>query len=491
MAIELYYPETKATKKIDANGKIFFSLSFSNDLKTDLTPINNNFATTTTKMKAHNLYIISSEKLPSLSDPNYPNNFATHYLVISQGTQSNNINNCLAIPICNDYEGPWSKYAKKINKTQAKSVDKLIQNLKSVLIDLNATMSELTGNESIGSYKKYDNIEMFFPNENQIATKSKLSLYIIDKFIYVEPVIKASLYSELIQISYKRRAQDSTAKYEIASVSAKCENTTAAKDPSPLFDIGKPDDMSNFIYTNVGIIFSWIIILFLFSVLNKKYNIHWGIKLFLLIIACLPIIIYFSIYKGGSINAILTSDAAQSIKNSDVAQSIKNSDIAQSSQSSDDEMGTAAAKAEAEAQAKKAKAQAQAKSFEGLAYVMNELGIDPRETIQYLLRYLVIYMLYSIIVVSGILLMIIKNMINESNMNLFEYVKQFILGSWNKIVGFFPRMYRFIIGIMPWAQFSSYFVNEILTPGFKFLIFFYIVSLLIMGSIVLAGVKII
>lgn len=490
MSIELYYPETKATKNIDANGKIFFKLSFSDDLKTDLTPINNNFATTTTKMKAHNLYIISSEKLPSLSDPIYPNNFATHYLVISQGTQSDKIDNCLAIPICNDYEGPWSKYAKKLNKTQAKSVDKLIQNPKSVLIDLNTTMSELTGNESIGSYKKYDKIDMFFPNES--ATKKTMTLYIIDKFIYVEPVIKASLYSELIKTSYKRRLPNSTNKYKIASVSAKCENTTAAKDPSPLFDIGKPDDMSNFIYANVGIIFSWIIILFCFSVLNKKYNIHWGIKLILLIISCLPIIIYFSIYKGGSINAILTSDAAQSIKNSDVAQSIKDSNIPQLSQGSDaTKIDTTAVQAEAEAQAKKAKAKALAESYEGLAFFMNELGIDPRETIQYLSKYLVLYMIYSIIVVSGILSIIIKNTINESNMFVSEYIKQGALVNWNKLVGVFPRMYRFIIGVMPWAQFSSYFVNEILTPGFKFLIFFYIVSLLIMGSIALAGIKII
>ena len=490
MSIELYYPETKATKNIDANGKIFFKLSFSDDLKTDLTPINNNFATTTTKMKAHNLYIISSEKLPSLSDPIYPNNFATHYLVISHGTQSDKIENCLAIPICNDYEGPWSKYAKKLNKTQAKSVDKLIQNPKSVLIDLNTTMSELTGNESIGSYKKYDKIDMFFPNES--VTKKTMTLYIIDKFIYVEPVIKASLYSELIKTSYKRRLPNSTAKYEIASVSAKCENTTAAKDPSPLFDIGKPDDMSNFIYTNVGIIFSWIIILFCFSVLNKNKNFHWGIKLFLLIISCLPIIIYFSIYKGGSINAILTSDAAQSIKNSDVAQSIKDPNIPQLSQGSDaTKIDTTVVQAEAEAQAKKAKAKALAESYEGLAFFMNELGIDPRETIQYLSKYLVLYMIYSIIVVSGILSIIIKNTINESNMFVSEYVKQTILEKWNKLVGVFPRMYRSIIGVMPWAQFSSYFVNEILTPGFKFLIFFYIVSLLIMGSIALAGIKII
>jgi hypothetical protein len=290
--VELYYPETTATKQIsDVDGRIFFDLSFNNDLNGNK-PISKNFATSSLyndQFIAHNLFINSAENLPSLSDPNYPDNYATHYLVIFQKNTTSDISNCVAIPICNNYNGPWSTYAKDLKKTQVRSVDKLIKNQTSVLIDLNSTINELTGIGS--SYKKYNNIEINY----QIAEKKtmKTTLYVIDKFIYVEPVIKPSFYKQLITTSYKNTQPESTNTYKFVSVSASCGNTKSSS-PSPLFDIGKkPDAMSKFIYMNVLIIVIYLIILLLF------YNYYKTIPPWGLLILCIPLFSHLFIYKSG------------------------------------------------------------------------------------------------------------------------------------------------------------------------------------------------
>jgi hypothetical protein len=288
--VELYYPETTAAKQIsDVDGRIFFDLSFNNDLSGNK-PISKNFATSSSdndQFIAQNLFINSAENLPSLSDPNYPDNYATHYLVIFQKNASTN--NCIAIPICNNYNGPWSTYAKDLKKTQVRSIDKLIQNQTSTIIDLNSTINELKG---IGrSYKRYDDIEINYQNNDKKTMKT--TLYVIDKFIYVEPVVKPSLYKQLITTSYRNAQPNSTDKYKMVSVSASC-GTPRSSSPSSLFNIGKkPDAMSKFIYMNVLIVVVYLIVLLLF------YNSYETIPPWGLLVLCFPLLAYSFMYTPG------------------------------------------------------------------------------------------------------------------------------------------------------------------------------------------------
>jgi hypothetical protein len=292
--VELYYPETTATKQIGMiDGKIFFDLTFNNDLSGNK-PISKNFAISSSandQFTAHNLFINSAEYFPSLSDPNNPTNFATHYLVIFQKNVSKSISNCVAIPICNNYDGHWSKYAKDLKITPVRSIDKLIKNQPSVLIDLNSTMNELTG---IGiSYKKYNNIEINYQVNDKNTMKT--TLYVIDRFIYVEPFIKPSLYKQLITNSYKNREPDSKDNYKIVSVSASCGSpNSSSSSPSPLFDIGKkPDAMANFVYINVLMTVVYLIILLVF------YNYYDTIPTWGMLILCVPLLIYLFGFKTG------------------------------------------------------------------------------------------------------------------------------------------------------------------------------------------------
>ena len=287
--VELYYPETTAAKQISVDGRIFFDLSFNIDLSGNK-PISKNFATSSSdnnQFIAQNLFINSAEYLPSLSDPNYPDNYATHYLVIFQKNASSN--NCIAIPICNNYNGPWSTYAKDLKKTQVRSIDKLIQNQTSTIIDLNSTINELKG---IGrSYKRYDDIEINYQNNDKKTMKT--TLYVIDKFIYVEPVVKPSLYKQLITTSYRDRQPESINNYKMVSVSASCGNPRSSS-PSSLFNIGKkPDAMSKFIYMNVLIIVVFLIVLLLF------YNSYETIPPWGLLVLCFPLLAYSFMYTPG------------------------------------------------------------------------------------------------------------------------------------------------------------------------------------------------
>lgn len=287
--VDLYYPETTATKQIsDVDGRIFFNLSYNIDLSGNFAKSPNDIVV------GYDLFINSAENFPSLSDPNYSDNLATHYLVIFQKNLTSDISNCIAIPICNNYNGPWNMYAKDLKKTQVRSIDKLIKNQTSTIIDLNSTMNELTG---IGStYKRYNNIVINYQNNNNNTMNT--TLYVIDKFIYVEPVIKPSLYKQLITNNYTKKTQiddnpNKPNEYIIVSVSAACGNPKSTI-PSPLFDIGKnPDEMSKFIYMNVLIIVVYLIILLLF------YNYHETIPPWGLLIICIPLFAYLFMYTLG------------------------------------------------------------------------------------------------------------------------------------------------------------------------------------------------
>lgn len=300
--IELYYPETTATKKINNNnGKIYFDLSFNDDFTGDDTTKNftNNFARNDgalQKSTAQSLYISSANKFPPLSDPNYLNNSATHYLVIYQTTKTktNNDNvfdNYLAIPICNNYDGNWSEYARDFKNTQVKSIDKLIKNKTQTFIDLNSTMNELKGNDAGGNYTKY------FATVNGIP---RTPIYVIDKFIYVEAAIQTSLYEEVITKIPDSQIHKNDGTYSIASISADCGIRGKVKNPSPLFDIGKDLDFGKLIIYNISLTLAYLISLFVYYKLQFKYQ-NVATYSFIAILS-IPIIIYFILKMGKLIN---------------------------------------------------------------------------------------------------------------------------------------------------------------------------------------------
>ena len=401
--IELYYPDTTASKVSENNGKIYFNLSFKDDLN-ESKPISNNFATAyKQQFMAQKLFINSAENFPSLSDPNNPNNYATHYLVIYQKNKSSK--NCVAIPICNKYNGNWSKYAKDIKNTQVRSIDKLIKNKTSVTIDLNSTMAELKGYESGGLYATYENIQIIDPDD--IDNKILPTLYVIKKFIYVEPYIKTSFYTQLIQKSFKNiKPKLNNKNYKIVSVIATCGKNNA----SPLFDIGKPDELANLLYTNVSVTVLYIILLL---IIYRYYSSFSDVKIYgILFLFCIPIIIYLSIYKKSK--SIKTQEA----------------------------------------------------------------------------KYAVVSMIYSIIILLSFILFKLKKIWEDSNIFLSDYVIDLFKGIFIKVIGFFTRSYNCIMGIITWPQFSSYFINDILKPGFIWLIGILIIVLLILGSIELADIEI-
>lgn len=299
LKIELYYPETTATKKINNNGKIYFDLSFNDDFAgNDVTKnFTNNFARNDDglqKSTAQKLYINLADKFPVLKDPDYPNNSATHYLVIYQTTKTNNVNvfdNYLAIPICNNYDGNWSKYARDFKNTQVKSIDNLIKNKTQTLIDLNSTMNELKGNDAGGKYTKYTATVNSIP-ETQI--------YVIDKFIYVEAAIQTSLYEEIIPKIPDSQIHQNDGTYSIASISADCGMRGNVKNPSPLFDIGNDLDFGKLIIYNISLTLGYLISLFVYYKLQFKYQ-NTATYLFIVILA-IPIIIYFILKMGKLIN---------------------------------------------------------------------------------------------------------------------------------------------------------------------------------------------
>jgi hypothetical protein len=285
--IELYYPETIA-KKNGNNSDIYFNLSFTNDFSgNDITKnFTNNFARNDAgsiiKSTAQSLYINSAEKFPPLTDPNYQNNYATHYLVIVQTNDKGNTDNCVAIPICNNYDGNWSQYAKDFKNTQVKSIDNLIKNQNSTLIDLNSTMNELKGNVSGGNYAKYS-IKI---DENTVP------IYVINKFIYVEKQINASFYKKIITTSFASVVPDSIGNYSIASITADCGPYGNINNASQLFDMGNDMDFSKFIIYNVLLIFSYAIALIVFYKLHFKYSSPFFVIFFFLIFST-PFFVYF------------------------------------------------------------------------------------------------------------------------------------------------------------------------------------------------------
>ena len=285
--IELYYPETTATKKINNNGKIYFDLSFNDDftdLNSDATKnFTNNFARNDgalQKSTAQKLYISSANKFLDLKDPNYPNNSATHYLVIFQ------TDNYLAIPICNNYDGNWSEYARDFKNTQVKSIDKLIKNKTQTFIDLNSTMNELKGNDAGGNYTKY------FATVNGIP---RTPIYVIDKFIYVEAAIQTSLYEDVIPKIPAKKSNSYDGTYSIASISADCGIRGKVKNPSPLFDIGKDLDFGKLIIYNISLTLGYLISLFVYYKLQFKYE---NATYWFIVILTIPIIVYIILKMG-------------------------------------------------------------------------------------------------------------------------------------------------------------------------------------------------
>ena len=422
--VELYYPETTATKRInDVDGRIFFYLSFDNDLNGNKL-IGKNFATSSAdndQFIGHNLFINSAENFPSLSDPNYSDNFATHYLVIFQKNASSN--NCLAIPICNNYNGPWSMYAKDLKRTQVRSIDKLIKNPTSLLIDLNSTMNELNGIGS--SYKKYNDIEINYQNDDKKTMK--ITLYVIDKFIYVEPPIKSSFYKQLITNSYKYRVSPDKYEYKIVSISASCSNPNASPtaSPSSLFNIGKkPDAFSKFIYINVLITVIYLIILLIFYAYYDSVPI-WG-----LLILCSPLLIYLFAYKTGK-------------KKKEKMENIESF------------------------RSKKKKSKKSKKS---------KIKINYSE----FYKYIEISSQYSFIIVSLILLLELYKKMNMSNMNLFTLFMQFMNNGFNSFVDWVKNA---------WSGDTS--IYNILKPVFNVVAGILISISLLWGSIELFFKKII
>jgi hypothetical protein len=307
--IELYYPETMATKKNDGDGKIYFDLNFNDDfgsidVKDRNKNFTNNFATSIDKYTAYSFYINSADKFPYLSDPKYPKNHATHYLVIVQIKDGeSNPTNCIAIPICNNYEGKWSKYAKDFKNTQVRSIDKLLENRASTLIDLNSTMNELKGGDD--NYKKSESISINYPTA---TTTTTTTIYVINKFIYVEPSIKMSLYKQLIttKITYNSQNQGQQ-NYSIVYISATCGPNGNIKNASPLFDLGKDMDFSKFIIYNISLIISYLILLIVFCKFYFKYDTT-KIKFCFFAILSIPIILFVILIKINQANKINNDD---------------------------------------------------------------------------------------------------------------------------------------------------------------------------------------
>lgn len=237
--VEIYFPETMATQKINNNGKIYFDLSFNDDFnsaKNNQISFINNFATTTSNLKATKLYINLANTFPALSDPF--GNYATHYLVISL----NDSKTYIAIPICNNYQENFIKYVNKeyLEKTLTRSIDKLLKIARSnipdakILIDLNSTMNELKGTPK--SYKKY----------TSKLNETDSEIYVIDKFIYVEPAIKTSFYEQIIKKKIYGLSEEGT--YSIANVTAICEPNSGR---SPVYKLFKKQDWGELVMYNI------------------------------------------------------------------------------------------------------------------------------------------------------------------------------------------------------------------------------------------------
>ena len=99
-------------------------------------------------------------------------------------------------------------------------------------------------------------------------------------------------------------------------------------------------------------------------------------------------------------------------------------------------------------------------------------------------------MIYSIIILLSFILFKLKKIWEDSNIFLSDYVIDLFKGIFIKVIGFFTRSYNCIMGNITWPQFSSYFINDILKPGFIWLIGILIIVLLILGSIELADIEI-
>ena len=266
--VEIYFPETMATQKKNSEGKIRFDLSFNDDFDSAKNNTQNsfinNFATTSTPSNinpiATKLYINLANTFPALSDPF--GNYATHYLVISL----NDSKTYIAIPICNNYQENFIKYVKKeyLEKTLTRSIDKLLKIARSnipdakILIDLNSTMNELKGTPK--SYKKY----------TSKLNETDSEIYVIDKFIYVEPAIKTSFYEQIIKKKIYGLSEEGT--YSIANVTAICEPNSGR---SPVYKLFKKQDWGELVMYNifmtVGYFLFFVVWYYCYNKIGKDY----------------------------------------------------------------------------------------------------------------------------------------------------------------------------------------------------------------------------
>jgi hypothetical protein len=269
--VEIYFPETMATQKKNSEGKIRFDLSFNDDFDSAKNNTQNsfinNFATTSTPSNinpiATKLYINLANTFPALSDPF--GNYATHYLVISL----NDSKTYIAIPICNNYQENFIKYVKKeyLEKTLTRSIDKLLKIARSnipdakILIDLNSTMNELKGTPK--SYKKYT-------SKLNETDADDSEIYVIDKFIYVEPAIKTSFYEQIIKKKIYGLSEEGT--YSIANVTAICEPNSGR---SPVYKLFKKQDWGELVMYNifmtVGYFLFFVVWYYCYNKIGKDY----------------------------------------------------------------------------------------------------------------------------------------------------------------------------------------------------------------------------
>lgn len=266
---EIYFPETVATQIKNLGGKISFTLDYAQDFISNTYGFINNFATSNFKAKATKLYINTADTFPALSDPS--GNYATHYLVILLDDNTTYV----AIPICNNYRGNFSEYlnSEYLEKNLTMSIDKLLKISRSnnqdtkILIDLNSTMNELKGTPT--SYEKYTS------KFNETDSK----IYVIDKFIYVEPAIKTSMFEQIITKKIDGSSNEGGT-YSIVNITADCLPNSGR---SPVYKLFKKQDWNDLIMYNifmtVGYFLFFVVWYYCYNKIGKDYVNYIGLTL--------------------------------------------------------------------------------------------------------------------------------------------------------------------------------------------------------------------